>query len=175
MVTPFLQPNAQDKANRSKFTRPKAILTPSPSGRCSSSVSSPREVPEGHMIGTQHTHRRIVPYRRREVQHTVTANRRNLRVSSIAAKRRESKWEAVMIGRRYLPRHPVSTPGHTPPESPVHKTGMLLSSVQPFRLPPLKPRGRIRLLSPPHKRTHLNPTPQLPDAVPALPESALAK
>ena len=122
-MTPFLQPNAQDKANRSKFTRPKAILTPSPSGRCSSSVSSPREVPEGHMIGTQHTHRRIVPYRRREVQHTVTVNHRDLRVSSIAAKRRESKWEAVMIGRRYLPRHPASTPGHTPPESPVHKTG----------------------------------------------------
>ena len=170
-----MQPNAQDKANRSKFTCPKAILAPSPSGRCSSSVSSPREVPEGYMIGMPHTHRRIVPYRRREVQHTVTANRRDLCVSSIAAMRRESKREAVMIRRRYLPRHPVSTPKHTPPESPVHKTGMLFSSVQPFRVPPLKPRGRIRLLSPPHKRSHLNPTPQLPDTVPALPGSALAK
>ena len=174
-MTPFLQPNAQDKANRSKFTHPKAILVPSPSGRCSSSVSSPREVPEGHMIGTQHTHRRIVPYRRREVRHTVTANHRDLCVSSIATMRRESEREAFTIGRHYLPRHPVSTPGHTPPESPVHRTGMLLSSVQPFQLPPLKPRGRIRLLSPPHKRSHLNPTPKLPDAVPALPESALEK
>ena len=128
-MTPFLQPNAQDKANQSKFTRPKAILALSPSGRYSSLVSSPREVPESHVIETQHTHRRIVPYRRGEVRHTMTANRRDLRVSSIATMRRESEREAVTIRRRYLPWHSNSTVSGLLPASTFW--AMLLSTGLP--------------------------------------------
>ena len=63
----------------------------------------------------------------------MTANRRDLRVSSIAAMRQESEREAVTIGRRYLPWHSNSAVSGLLPASAfwatLLSTGLLDSEV----------------------------------------------